>query len=339
MEGSLLKPIMNLAYLQWEKDAFRIGAQLHDRVRFDLVHLITYVGFRFPGYFWKLDIPFVWGPIGGLENTPWRFLPKLGFTGCVYYTFRNIANFLQKRFLPRPKRAFSKARGSVIAATGGIRKEIIRWYRTDSTVIGEVGPPPFIASNHSIRKSEEPLKLAWSGLHLPGKTLPFLLHALNKHRDFINFHLDILGTGPCTKKWQNLAHRLEIGERCTWHGWLPRNEALELVHQAHIFVITSIKDLTSTVLLEALSLGVPVICLDHCGFADVVTSECGIKVPVGTPRQIESGLAAAIAKLDNNEKERRRLAKGALKRITEFSWENKAAMVNSIYQKALGNSL
>jgi glycosyltransferase involved in cell wall biosynthesis len=140
-------------------------------------------------------------------------------------------------------------------------------------------------------------------------------------------------------KWQILAHRLEIGERCTWHGWLPRNQALELVHQAHIFVITSIKDLTSTVLLEALSLGVPVICLDHCGFADVVTAECGIKVPVGTPRQIEADLAAAIKKLDNNEKERRRLAKGALKRITEFSWGNKAAMVNSIYQKALGNSL
>ena len=162
IEGSLLKPIMNLAYLQWEKDAFRMGAQLHDQVRFDLAHLITYVGFRFPGYLWKLDIPFVWGPIGGLENTPWRFLPKLGFTGCAYYTFRNIANSLQKRFLPRPKRAFSKARGAVIAATGGIRDEIIRWYGTESTVIGEVGPPPFIASNHSIRKSEEPLKLAWS---------------------------------------------------------------------------------------------------------------------------------------------------------------------------------
>ena len=339
IENSTLKPIMNWAYLQWEKDAFRIGAQLQDRTRFDLVHLITYVGFRFPGHLWKLDIPFVWGPIGGLENTPWKFLPKLGIIGCIYYTLRNIRNSFHRRFLSRPKQAFKKARGSVIAATGGIRDKIYRWYGAESIVIAEVGPPSFIASNYSTRKPEEPLKLAWSGLHLPGKALPFLLHALNRLCGTINFHLDILGTGPCANKWQRLAHKLKIGERCTWHGWLPRNQALELVHEAHIFIITSIKDLTSTVLLEALSLGVPVICPDHCGFADVVTSECGIKVPVGTPRQIEADLAAAITKLNNNEKERRRLARGALQRITEFSWENKAAMVNSIYQKAVENSL
>lgn len=339
IENSTLKPIMNWAYLQWEKDAFRIGAQLHDQVRFDLVHLITYVGFRFPGYLWKLDIPFVWGPIGGLENTPWRFLPKLGVTGCIYYTLRNIRNSFHRRFLSRPKLAFKKARGSVIAATSGIRDEIYRWYGIESTVIAEVGPPPFIGSNYSKRKSGDPLKLAWSGLHLPGKALPFLLHSLNRLCGTINFHLDILGTGPCANKWQRLAHKLNIGKRCTWHGWLPRNQALEWVHQAHIFVITSIKDLTSTVLLEALSLGVPVICLDHCGFANVVTSECGIKIPVGTPRQIEADLAAAITKLYNNEEKRRRLARGALQRITEFSWENKAKMVNSIYQKAVENSL
>ena len=339
IEGSLLKPVMNCAYIQWQRDAFRLGTELHNQVQFDLVHLITYVGFRFPGYLWKLDIPFVWGPIGGLENTPWRFLPKLGLMGCVYYAFRNIRNSLHRRFLPRPKQAFRKANGAVIAATGGIRDEIRRWYGVDSHVVSEVGPPSSISTSHSMRKSGEPLKLAWSGLHLPGKALPFLLRALSELRPTITYKLDILGTGPCTRKWQKLADRLGIGQTCKWHGWLPRNEALELVHRAHIFIITSIKDLTSTVLLEALSLGVPVICLDLCGFADVVTAECGIKIPVFTPGQIEQDLAAAIRRLDSNEQERRRLARGALERIKDFSWEKKAAVVNSIYERAIENSL
>jgi len=338
IENSIMKPIMNWVYTLWQKDAYSIGIGLHDQIRFDLVHQLTYVGFRFPGHLWKLDIPFVWGPIGGLENTPWRFFPKLGFRGCIYYTLRNLRNSFHRRFLSQPKQAFKKARGSVLAATSGIRNEIYRWYGTESTVVAEVGPPPFTASNYSIRKSEEPLKLSWSGLHLPGKALPFLLHALNRLRGAVSFHLDILGHGPCTQKWQQLAHGLGIGERCRWHGWLPRNEALELVHQAHLFVITSIKDLTSTVLLEALAQGVPVICPDHCGFSDVVTDECGIKIPVGTSRQIETELAAAITRLNNNEEERRRLARGALKRVTEFSWEKKAARVNEIYQNAIKNN-
>jgi len=222
IEGSLLKPVMNWAYIQWQRDAFRLGTELHKKIQFDLVHLITYVGFRFPGYLWKLDIPFVWGPIGGLENTPWRFLPKLGMTGCVYYAFRNIRNALHRRFLPRPKQAFRKANGAVIAATSGIREEIHKWYDADSHVIAEVGPPSSIATSHSIRKPGEPLKLAWSGLHLPGKALPFLLRSLSALRHTVSYKLDILGTGPCTKKWQRLANTLGIGEACKWHGWLPR---------------------------------------------------------------------------------------------------------------------
>ena len=95
------------------------------------------------------------------------------------------------------------------------------------------------------------------------------------------------------------------------------------------------KDLTSTVLLEALAQGVPVICPNHCGFADVVTKDCGIKIAVNTPRQFITDLAAAITLLAKYEKNRRRLAKGALRRIEDFSWKNKARQVNSIYHRKI----
>jgi len=100
-------------------------------------------------------------------------------------------------------------------------------------------------------------------------------------------------------------------------------------------VITSLKDLTSTVLLEAMAQGVPVICPDHCGFADVVTDACGIKVAVQSPRQLTAGLAAAIMLLEKNEEKRRRLAKGALRRIKDFTWEEKARRVSLIYQQMM----
>jgi glycosyltransferase involved in cell wall biosynthesis len=244
---------------------------------------------------------------------------------------------LDKKLLTGPKLAFRKANGAIIAATSGIRNEIRRCYGVESVIASEIGPPPYIASNHSIRNTREPLRLAWSGLHLPGKALPLLLGALHKLNGSVDISLDILGHGPCTKKWRRMADRLNLGDKCKWHGWLPRNEAVALVNEAHAFIITSVKDLTSTVLLEALSQGVPVICLDHCGFADVVTDTCGIKVPVSTPRQVEFDLANAIKRLDGDEEERKRLAKGALLRIRDFSWEKKAQLVNAIYQRAIEN--
>jgi glycosyltransferase involved in cell wall biosynthesis len=335
IEGSVLKPIMNWSYRLWLRDAYKMAMKLTHEINFNLIHQLTYVGFRFPGHLWKLNIPFVWGPIGGLENTPWRFLPVLGIRGAVYYAGRNIINSFHKRFLSGPKKAFKKARGGIIAATEGIRREILRWYDEESEVICEIYPPAEIACNHSMRGPGERLRLSWSGQHLPGKALPLLLKALTQLPADINWHLDILGDGPCTKKWQRLSAKLSVNDKCCWHGWLPRDRAISIVHNSHIFIITSLKDLTSTVLLEALSQGVPVICPDHCGFANVITDDCGIKLPVNTSFQLESDIADAIVRLAKDENERRRLANGALKRIEDFSWEKKAEFVDSIYRRVV----
>ncbi len=335
IEASCLKPIMNYAYILWQKDAFKLGTKLHNEIGFDLFHQITYVGFRFPGRLWKLDVPFVWGPIGGLENTPWRFLLDMGLYGCIYYAERNIINSLHRRFLLAPKQAFRKANGGIIAATEGIRREILRWYRQESEVICEIGPPPGVVHNYSIRRHGDVLKLAWSGLHLPRKALPLLLHSLARLPVEVVWQLNILGTGTCSEKWKRLAKKIGIYEKCSWHGQLPRADAIALVHQSHIFIITSMEDLTSTVLLEAISQGVPVVCPDHCGFSDVVNADCGIKVPVKTPQQFVSDLAIAIMNLADDEQKRRQLAKGALERIKEFSWEKKAEKVDSIYRRVV----
>jgi glycosyltransferase involved in cell wall biosynthesis len=338
VESTVLKPIMNAAYRLWMRDAFEQAFRLHTQQPFDLVHLITYVGFRFPGYYWKLDIPFVWGPIGGLENTPWRFLPSLGPAGCLFYAGRNVINSAEKRLNPNPRQAFHKARGSIIAATEGIRREILKTYGYESEVICEIGPPPVIAETPSLRESGEPLRLVWSGQHQPGKALPLLLKALATIGGRMDYELTVLGTGRCTRAWHRLARRLGIDDRCRWPGWIPRDEAVRLMGRAHVAVITSLKDLTSTVLLESLAAGLPVICPDHCGFSNVVTSDCGIKLPVRSPRQLVEDFAAAIERLAGDETERRRLAAGALRRIADFSWEKKAEMVDRIYRRALGEA-
>ena len=339
IENSILKPILNLSYRSWQKDAYKLARKLHKQNHFDLIHQITYVGFRFPGHLWKLSIPFVWGPIGGLENTPWRFFSVLGASGSIYYAGRNILNSLHKRFLTGSRQAFKKAHGGIIAATEGIRKEILHWYGEESEVICEIGPPAETAEDHSLREPGEKLRISWSGLHLPGKALPLLLHALAKLPSDLDWQLDILGEGPCTNKWKSLAEKLGIIDKCHWYGWMQRDEAVGIVHGSHIFVITSLKDLTSTVLLEALSQGVPVICPDHCGFSNVVTETCGIKLPLRSLKQFEADLASAILQFADDEGRRRRLARGALQRIKDFSWEKKAAAVDAIYRRMLANKL
>jgi glycosyltransferase involved in cell wall biosynthesis len=335
IENSIIKPIMNWAYRSWLGSAFILGSLLHREIDFDLAHQITYVGFRFPGHLWKLDVPFVWGPIGGLENTPWRLLPTMGPRGAMYYGARNVVNAMHRRFLRPPRKAFAAAGPGVIAATSSIQREIRRWYRVESEVICEVGLPRQTTDTHFVREDREPLRIAWSGLHLPGKALHLLLRALSRLPESIDWRLDIYGDGPSRTGSQHLASRLGIELQCIWHGQVPRTEALEGLKSAHLFVTTSLKDLTSTVILEALANGVPVVCPDHCGFADVVNEHCGIKILIGNVREFETGLSRAIVAIARDEAMRRRLAEGALLRARDFSWEAKAEAIDRVYDRVL----
>jgi glycosyltransferase involved in cell wall biosynthesis len=315
---------------QWQKTAYEIGRGLHESIGFDVVHQLTYVGFRVPGFLWQLDVPFVWGPIGGLEQTTWALIPALGVRGGLYFMARNLLNEWDRRVSLIPKRAFAKADGGIIAATTRIQKEIRRFYGHESSVISEIGLPHVTRQTPVQRLPDEPLALLWCGNHLPGKALPFLLSALQMLPADLKWGLTIIGDGLCSPEWRRFAKANGIGDRCDWLGQVSRETVLQRMQTAHILVVTSVYDLTSTVVVEALANGLPVICPDHCGFADAVTPECGIKVPAASRRELVLGLRDAIVRLAD-ESLRLRLANGALRRSLEYGWDIKARMLNDIY--------
>ena len=108
-----------------------------------------------------------------------------------------------------------------------------------------------------------------------------------------------------------------------------------IMNQCHVFCITSVTDLTSTVLMEALSFGMPIITFDLFGFSNVVTNDCGIKIPVQSKSQVVQDLAKAINKIAENEPLRMRMAQAALNRAQDFTWEGKARQISHIYTNAI----
>ena len=335
VESSLLKPVMNQAYRLWLADAFALAKELAQSQRFDLVHQLTYVGYRFPGHLWRLGLPFVWGPLGGLEIVPWRLLRAMDASGIVYYAAHNLVNSLHRRFLREPRQALKAAGPGVIAATTGIQTELRRWYGAESAVICEVTAPESSVTGPAARGDDEPLRLAWSGQHASGKALPLLFRALKDLPVDVLWRLFIYGSGPKTEDWKRLGNRLGVDQGCVWVGRIPREQAIAGLADSHLFVITSLKDLTSTVLLEALSQQVPVICPDHCGFSDVVNAKCGISLPIDTPEVFVTGLGDAITGLFRNEARRRHLAAGAGIRARTFGLDAKAAQIHAVYERVL----
>jgi glycosyltransferase involved in cell wall biosynthesis len=316
---------------QWQKAAFEMGKRLHEEVGFDIVHQITYTGFRVPGMLWQLDAPFIWGPIAGLEQTTWALIPSLGLRGALYFLAKNLWNDWDRRFSRTPRMAFDRADGGIIAATTGIQREIRRFYGHESTVISEIGLPPVTRETPVRRLPSEPLRLIWCGHHIPGKALPFLFSGLKLLPQHLEWKLTIAGSGPYSATWRRLAQATGISGRCEWLGQVPRETVLRRMQMAHALVVTSVSDLTSTVVVEALANGLPVFGPDHCGFKEAITPECGIKVPATSKRELARGLADAIRLLFDEDR-RLELAYGAIARSTAFDWDSKARVVDEIYR-------
>ena len=319
-------------YKKWQKKVYDFACKLEEKEHFDVVHQLNMIGYREPGYLWQMNKPLVWGPIGGFQMTPWRFLPSLGVKGCMYYWIRNVMNLWQMNHLRRVM-IMSKRADVIISATQDSYEVITKQWKRDSIIIPEVGLTE-IPSAQSETKDDGKLHLCWSGLHIPRKALNLLIEAIAKSKLKNKIVLHVIGEGEYTHRWKTLAERQHL-KSIVWHGWVSRQEALQIMKRADVFVITSMADATSTVLLEALSLGLPVIAPNLFGFKNVITPDCGIKIDVHSKSQVVSDLASAIDYLCENEKERLSLSKGAFKRAQDFTWEKKAEAINAIYEKVV----
>lgn len=342
IESSPFKLVMNFSYRIWQKQAFRLAKKLSKEIEFDICHVATYVGFRFPGEFHKLSMPLVWGPLGGLENTPVHILRELDAYSCAYHFARNLLNTTDKLILRGPRMAFAKAARtqSIIAATSGVQAEIAKTYGVSSNVISEIGVDaeffnPYVEKKAGTSTSQE-FRICWSGTHTSGKALPLLFRALDLIQNQLPaWKLDILGAGPESSSWRSMGSEKSYNSCLNWHGEMSREKAIGHMADCDLFIITSLKDLTSTVLIEALALGKPVLAPAHCGFTDVLSENCGALLEIKTIEGFISSLANEILRLSNNKDELRRLSTGALQRSQSYHWSSKQSQIASVYRGCL----
>jgi glycosyltransferase involved in cell wall biosynthesis len=140
-----------------------------------------------------------------------------------------------------------------------------------------------------------------------------------------------LGDGVEVDRWKKLAKELGISERVQWLGMLTRDQALDAMNRSHVLVHSSVKEGTPHVVLEALAMGMPVVCHDACGMGTAVTPDCGIKVPLRNPATSHEGFRDALEKFHADPSLLETLSRGAIKRAGELTWENKISRYTEAY--------
>lgn len=326
-----------IAYSKWQRAVFTRAQELHQAQPFDLFHQVTNTGFREPGYLWQLDAPFVWGPIGGLHNYPWRFLGEAGLRGAATEGLRNVANTFQLYCSLRGRKAARRAKAVLAANSTGCQQ----FHRARGVLpieLLDVGIASISDEPRPTRPAGEPLHILWSGQFVSRKALSLLLKALAALPREVDCKVRIVGGGPLEARWKQLAERLGVAKKIEWVGWLPHDQARQQYDWADVFVFTSLRDNSGTVMLEAMGAGLPVICLDHQGGRDIVTTTSGIKIAPHHPRQVVRDLAAALVELAHDIPRRERLGAGAHERAKDYLWDNLGRQTAVVYREVLADA-
>lgn len=323
------------AFAVWQREAYCVACELLKTEHFDLIHNVGPIGYREPGYLWKLGLPYVWGPISGANNAPRQLMKRMPIMGRMKLTFRSVANSIQFHTKLRLKKAL-KATDILLTATSENQRKFKEVHHKDSICIPENCITGSIALDETKFVDIEKYHIIVIGTLDARKSVGIFLEALTQVQHYNLLHIDVVGDGPLRNTLQQYAIRHKLNEAITWHGQLPRAEAVKIFNSAHLHVITSVSEGNPTTIWEAMSYGVPTMSFDHCGMHDTICDKCGIRIPIA--KRYEDCVTVIARNIDGllaHPERFYQLAKGTIACAQHYTWAEREKFWNNLYDKLL----
>lgn len=326
-------------YYLWQFAALTRGLKLHKTVRFDLGHHVTFVNDWLWSFLALMPIPFVWGPIGSHPKMSDQLLPD------AKSIKQDWARFLFQSFMrcidPLYWITISRARKIL-----GINKQTLKLFPISLFSGEKLEVQPAIAvenfSNELLykNKSSNKFNVFFMGRFVPMKGPHLTIESFALFaKNFPNTHLTLIGKGPSLKELKSRVHQLGISDMVDFIDWLPRQQAIEMMADSDVFLFPSMEG-GGMVVLEAMALGVPVICLDFGGPGAVIDNNCGIKVQLKNKEDLIYDISEALLSIAQNNEIREHLSRGAIEKVkSQINWDSKHAICERIYKEVTDRCL
>ena len=322
-------------YREWQWKTYLMAKDICSKEQIDILHQLNMIGFREPGYLWKLSreagVPFVWGPVDAKDKFPVAYLDGAGLKTKLFMRLKNFLTGIQLRY---SKRVLLAARQSsvIFSASSNSQRSFKKYMNIDSPLLNETG---CYVQDHPIvdKTDKETFDVLWVGKMDFRKQLALALQTVAKSENN-KLRLHIMGGGDA-ESYQSLAKSYGIADKCIWHGAVSHDEVQDIMQKSDIFLFTSVAEGTPHVVLEAISNNLPVVCFDTCGQGDAVNDKVGRKIPLSFPCQSVSDFAKLLNELEDNRSLLKQLSENCKERQQELSWEEKAKTMMEWYEKIL----
>jgi hypothetical protein len=304
--------------LLWQRAALRVGQALVRRVPFDAVHHLTWAGIRAPTFLGGLGVPLIIGPIGGGETSPKRMRKALRLKARLTETIRDLSNATIT--LNPVVRGGLKQATMIYVKTPETRALLSSEMQAKCATFPELTiAAEQIGKCRGNRPAQPRLLFAgrllyWKGVHIALEALALLRAQMPAAR------LTIIGRGPEERRLHTMAADLNIGSDVEFLDWQPQKRLFELYDNHDLLVFPSLHDSGGTVVLEALSRGLPVMCLDLGGPQQIVTVESGIVISTKerSTSEVAKAMSDSMQALFSDPYRLEALSEGAIARAGTF---------------------
>jgi glycosyltransferase involved in cell wall biosynthesis len=328
-------------YANFSKAVLAVARDLHQTVRFDLVHHITIATWRIPSPLWRLGIPFVFGPVGGYTNCPLRFLSTLSPASARFELLRT-ASSLVSRCSPSFRACVRNASHIFTpdAETGALMVRVRGSNRGVSSLCQAFYSEATIqtfARHGQARQPDGPLRILAGGNLIGTKGVSLALSALARVKKAgVKFRYRLGSDGPELGHLKRLAARLDLGDDVLFAESLRGEDYRRELGGTHVFLLPSLRESAGLTMMEAMLSGCVPIVADCGGPGVIVTKDCGYKIPVINPEQMVNQIAEAIITIDRDRKIILEKGRAATRRIaTGFSEENYRQTINAVYRSVI----
>ena len=341
---SQLRPLLRfqgghqLYYYLWQIKAYFAARKLNRKVEFDLFHHVTYANdwmVSFTGAL--LPLPYIRGPGGGTHRTPRGLISEYTFGGRIWERVRAVAQWLF-RHDPLYLKGQGRAKALLLCNQESISSVPKRWTnKVHSFPVNGISAQNLPDREPTRTPGKFRVLSAGSLIKVKGFGL-----AIKAFRGLAADHPDsemlIIGSGPELPKLVNLVEKLQLEEKVRFVGAIPQDRLFQEMAEADVFLFPSLRDGGGSVVIEAMAMGKPVICLDTGGPAMHVDCKLGIKVTPSSVSQTVDDLEEGLKRLYLDPVLRRKLGEAAetYARNT-YEWDSLGTRLMEIYELCLEN--
>lgn len=321
-----------LYYLLWQKGI--VSFIKKQNINYDIVHNINFHNDWTPNYLWKLKKPMVWGPIGHHPIIPKQYLKPYS---KKYYLKDRATWLIKKMFWNYSfslKNTISKA-DHIFCMNSGVEK-MLNLKNKSTSIQPSVATEDYLSN---FMFDDKKFHIISVGRFIPLKGFDLTIHSFIKFLENLsepekeNCKLTLVGTGPEKEFYQNIIAENHVENHVEIIEWIDRKELMKLYQNSSVFLFPSHEG-AGMVVAEAMSFGLPVICLNNEGPGEFINNKCGFAVSQLDYKSTISELMKAIKSLYYDKNLLFQMSIDARQHYLEnFSWNSRGKHLYNIYNQ------